>query len=230
MASRVDRGSTSPPAPSAGFSGVCAAIATESACESTSVSCRVAGRPMHIVLSRPGRTREQTFSESMLRVKSSVAKSTALHAPELFRIQQWPVKSVRLYGWSRRKAYARHSWLLVPFWSIEIASQRLSHDSCERPGMPLSPARFCRRCSESSFRSVAAYSLRTISRRPPPVTSLIAVLSSLVASERMERRTGWVSPNSAIIASTSVNALTARVWYASASDGVASSGMVVSPL
>ena len=67
MASSVDRGIGSPPDPGAAGLGVCAAIAAASPCVITIVSWRVAGRPMHISLSRPGLVTSQIDSESTLR-------------------------------------------------------------------------------------------------------------------------------------------------------------------
>lgn len=106
MASKVDRGLGRPPAPGAGFngSGSCAAMAAASPWESTSVSLRVAGSPMHIALSLPGLVCSQIDSLGMCLVQSAVAKSTGLHAPADVSNQQCPVKSVAESGSSRLKA------------------------------------------------------------------------------------------------------------------------------
>lgn len=75
MASTVVRGSGSPPDPAGAYLGTDAAISTASAWESTMVFGFVAGRPMHMTASFPGRRVLQTCSDSMFRVRSSVPKS-----------------------------------------------------------------------------------------------------------------------------------------------------------
>ena len=69
-------------------------MAAASPWERTSVSLRVAGSPMHIVLSFPGLESSQMDSLGMCLVQSAVAKSTGLQAPADVSSQQCPVKSV----------------------------------------------------------------------------------------------------------------------------------------
>lgn len=68
MASIVDRGIGSPPAPGAASAGSWAAIAAASPWDKTNVSRRVAESPRQSSLSLPGLLSSQIASESMCRV------------------------------------------------------------------------------------------------------------------------------------------------------------------
>jgi hypothetical protein len=75
MASTVVRGNGSPPDPAGAYLGVAEAISTASEWERTMVFGLVAGRPMHMAASFPGRSVLHTCSDSICLVNNSVAKS-----------------------------------------------------------------------------------------------------------------------------------------------------------
>lgn len=75
IASTVVLGSGRPPDPAGAYLGVAAAISTASAWERTMVLGLVAGRPMHMAASLPGRRVLQTCSDSIWRVTSNTPKS-----------------------------------------------------------------------------------------------------------------------------------------------------------
>ena len=75
----------------------------------------VLGMAMHGTESSPGASAEQTRSDSIWRVKSSIPRSAVLHAPACRSSQHQPVRSTYEKGAARLKAYAPEGGARLPF-------------------------------------------------------------------------------------------------------------------